>query len=198
MLSKELFAYSLGTTGKTIVSVLAFLTAFYIMRIALVVADKNGLEKKKPDIAEILSALGFLILNIILYIYIRNIGEYRIAEPFWAAITAWIVVYVLYIKNAFFKVPYLYELCKNGFYLDKAYMTIVLNTYNITAELFNKLDICVFGNYKPVIFTAKSGVKIADRIETNIMNKAVSLTVDFARRVSTFCIPSTSSKNAIL
>ena len=45
------------------------------------------------------------------------IVDYKIAEPFWAALTAWICVYVLYIKNAFWKVPFLYSVAKNGFYL---------------------------------------------------------------------------------
>lgn len=184
MLSKEMLATDLAVKGTVVLSILSFLTAFYIIRIALVLADRNELEKAKPKILETISAAGFLILNIVLYIYLRKIGEYKIAEPFWAALTAWGVVYVLYIKNAFFKVPILYPLCYNGFYLDKLYMTIVLGIYNNTAKFLDKFDRAVLGNYKPIVFISRLGVKVISWTETYIMNGVVSFIADFTKRIS--------------
>lgn len=184
MIAKELFTYSLGLNGKIIISILSFLSAFYIMRIALVIVNKQGLEKIKPINFEIFPALGLLAANIVLYIYIRKIGTYQIAESFWAAITAWAVVYIMYLRQLFFKVPYIYPLCYNGFYLDKFYMTTVLYIYNTTANIFNKIDIKFLSNYNPIINISKFGIAIVSWIETNIMNKSVSSTANFTRRIS--------------
>lgn len=184
MLSKELFAFTLGHNGKIILSALSFITAFYIMRIALITANMNGHVKKKPEILEILSAGGFLILNILLYIYLRKIGAYQIAESFWTALTAWVVVYVLYIKNAFFKVPYIYELCLNGFYLDTLYTKFITKIYNGISVFLGVFDNEILGNYKPIIKCVKFGVKCASFTETNIMNRFVHTVTDFTWRIS--------------
>lgn len=184
MLAKDLLTINLGDYGKIAVAVLSFLTAFYIIRIALVTVDKHGLEKQPVNIAEILSAIGFLILNTGLCIFIHGLGKYHITESFWAAITAWLVVYVLYIKKAFFKIPWIYSLCLNGFYLDKFYMTIVLWLYNSTSNVLGKFDNYILGNYNPVINISSLCVKITSWIEKNVMNRSVTAISEFCRRVS--------------
>lgn len=184
MIAKEMLAYNLSTEQTTIISVLSFITAFYIIRIALVTSDNNGLEKTKPQIIELLSAIGLMILNIALYAYLRKIGEYHIAESFWAALTAWIVVYIMYIKHSFFKIPYIYQLCYNGFYLDKLYMTLFLGIYNKFSELLSKFDKNILGNYNLLINFSKFAVKVTGWIETKIMNGSVNFTVDFVKRIS--------------
>ena len=184
LISKEMLAYSLGSKGTTVVSVLSFLTAFYIMRIALVTADNNGLEKQKTNITELFSYAGLIGLNIGLYIYLRQTGGYQIAEPFWAAMTGWLFVYILYKKQSFYKIPYIYPLCLNGFYLDKFYMTAVSGLYNKISNLLAAFDLKILGNYRLQLGLSKSCVKIISGIETNIMNGAVASIVDFSRRVS--------------
>lgn len=183
-ISKEMFVYSLGVKGTAVVSMLSFLTAFYIIRIALVIYDKNGVEKQRPNITETFSILGLLLLNIGFYIYLRKNGIYKIAEPFWAAMTGWILVYVLYIKQSFFKIPYIYPLCYEGFYLDKFYMTVVLGLYNKIANFFTLFDTKILNNYTIQLGLSKFCVNLVSWIETNIMNRAVYTTANFAKRVS--------------
>ena len=184
MLSKEIFASNLTTSGTAILSILSFLTAFYIIRIALVNADKTGLEKNKPDIVEIISAIGLLVLNILLYMYLRKIFEYKIAEPFWAALTAWVIVYVLYHKNAFVKIPYIYPLSYNGFYLDKFYTKCIPDIYKSFSNSLDWFDRNIFGNYKPIFWISKTCVNIIYWIEINIMNESVKIIADYTKRLS--------------
>ena len=65
MIAKEMIATNLGTIGTITVSIISFLTAFYIIRIALVLYDKNGVEKSRPQIVEITAFSLLLLLNII-------------------------------------------------------------------------------------------------------------------------------------
>ena len=108
------------------------------------------------------------------YIFLRNQIEYKIAEPFWAALTGWIFVYILYNKNAFWKVPILYPLTYNGFYLDKFYSTVLVKSYELIADFSYWIDKNIFSNYNLPIFVAKSGVKLTNFIETKIMNGTVN------------------------
>lgn len=186
MIAKELITSNLGNISIIILSVLSFLTAFYVIRIALKVFDNNGAEKswKKCNILEYLSFSGLLILNILFYVYLHKTTQYKIAEPFWAGLTAWFVVYILYIKNAFWKVPILYSLSKNGFYLDKFYMSILTKIYAKFADFCNWFDVKVLGNYFIPVGCAKLGVNASNFVEEKIMNGGVNLTVKTFKRFS--------------
>jgi len=174
MITKELIAESLGLKSTIIFALISFLTAFYITRIALVTYSKQGISKQIPSFIELISTLGLLILNIGFYIYIRNHSEYTIAEPFWAALTAWICVYFLFIKKLFWKVPILYPLTFNGFYLDSFYNNVLVKIYDWISKICNFIDTRIFANYKLPIWTAKTGVKTVNWIENSIMNNSIN------------------------
>ena len=106
----------------------------------------------------------------------RNHYEYKVAEPFWSALTAWVVVYILYTKNAFWKVPILYPLSYNGFYLDKFYTGTIVKIYNRFTGFLARIETGIFSNYIPLVWCAKLPVKITGWIEENIINKTVKLT----------------------
>jgi len=183
MIAKEMLALNLGNNSYIAFCLISFLTAFYIMRIAVVTADKNGLEKVKPHIIEFLSVLGILALNIAFYIYLRRF-EYKIAEPFWFSLFAWICVYLLYINKGFRQIPVIYPLAYNGFYLDKFYTKFCAKVYELFAHGCNFVDTKIFGEYRPIIWCSKFGVKIADFIETKIMNGGVDLVKSCAKGIS--------------
>ena len=184
MVAKEMVANNFGMLGTIIISVISFLTAFYIIRIALKVYDSQGIERDKCARLNILAFAGLLILNILFYIYLHKTAQYKIAEPFWSALTAWIVVYVLYVKRAFWKVPILYPLAINGFYLDKIYMNIFVKVYGFLASICDWVDKYILGNYFIPVGTAKLGVKVSDFIEEKVMNGSVSLTTKIFKKFS--------------
>lgn len=184
MIAKEIITTNLGNIATICLSVLSFLTAFYIIRIALVVFDSNGAEKSKCKIMELIPFIGLLILNILFYIYLHKTSEYKIAEPFWAALTAWGVVYILYIKNAFWKVPILYSLSQNGFYLDKIYMNIFVKLYDIFTKICSWFDTKILGNYYIPVSCAKLGVKTSSFIEEKFMNGGVKFTTNMFKKLS--------------
>ena len=184
MISKEMLLSGLGQKGMIILCLLSFLTAFYILRIAFITAKKNGLENLNPSIIEIMSIFGLFGLNICFYIYLKHFVKYQITEPFWFALAACILVYILYKKDAFKRVPYLYTLCYEGFFLDKIYNNFVVKFYNKFAEVLTFIDNRIFANYKPILCLSKLGVKIAGIIETKIMNKTVSFVSDTAKSIS--------------
>ena len=184
MIAKEFIALNLGTVLTVVFCVISFLTAFYIIRIALVVADTNELEKKDVPVLEIVSISGLLLLNILFYAFLRTQVQYQVAEPFWAALTAWICVYILYRKKAFWKVPLLYQLAYNGFYLDSFYTKTCIKIYELVAKACSCFDKNVFANYRPVVFISKTGVKISNFIETKVMNGTVDLVSRFIKKSS--------------
>lgn len=169
MVAKEFLYLDLSLTLKVIFCLLSFLTAFYIIRIALVIGV-NKCDKKISFVPIILT-----VLNIVFYFYIRRLVKFEVSEPFWAALTAWICVYILYIKDAFWKVPVLYPITFNGFYLDKFYTQTVTAIYNKIACGAEFVDTHILANYKPLIFTAKCGVKTSEFVENRIMNGTVNL-----------------------
>ena len=173
MISKELLTINLGNTAKILFSIVSFMTAFYIMRIALITADENELEKRKPNLWEFLPAISLLLLNIGFYIYLRRF-DYKIAEPFWFALFGWICVYLLYINKGFYKLPLFYPLAFNGFYLDKFYTGFCTKAYDIFTRGCGWFDTRVFGEYRPILWVSKTGVKITEFIETKIMNGVVN------------------------
>lgn len=186
LIAKEMLAINVGMYGTILFSLISFLTAFYIIRIAFVIFQKHSIEKKVPNKYEIISVFGLLFANIIFYIYLHKNVEYQIAESFWAALTSAIVVYVLYLKNAFWKVPLLYQLSLNGFYLDKFYTKICAGAYETFCKFCNLIDLKVLGNYSPLIWTGKVGVKFVDWIETNLINGAVTFVANIFGKISEF------------
>ena len=184
MIAKEIIALNLGTVLTVIFCIISFLTAFYIIRIALVVADENGLEKKTDSKIELISLCGLIILNILFYIYLRGQAEYKVAEPFWAAMTAWVCVYLLYRKNAFWKVPIIYPLTYNGFYLDKFYMSFSTKVYEKFAQICSFIDTKLLANYNPVIYLSKKMVSVSNFIETKIMDGTVNFVANSIKKVS--------------
>lgn len=186
MIAKEMIATDLGVVGTAFVSVISFLTAFYIIRIALILYDKNGVEKTRPQLLELIAFSVLLILNIVFYGFLHFNAKYQVAEPFWSAITAWVCVYVLYIKDAFWKVPVLYPLAFNGFYLDKFYSTTCVCIYESVAKLANFIDTKILGNYKLAINSAKFGVNVFKFVENKIMNGFINFVTRFFRKLSMF------------
>ena len=70
--------------GKSVPSaviycIIAFLTTFYIIKIALLLVDKNGITRILKNKLELFTHLGLLLCNIIFYFYIRTKVEYKIA-----------------------------------------------------------------------------------------------------------------------
>ena len=167
----------LSFTLKVLFCLISFMTAFYIIRIALLLVVNK--DKKIPFVPVILT-----VLNIVFYFIVRKLVKYEVSEPFWAALTAWICVYVLYIKDAFWKVPVLYPLAYNGFYLDKFYTQTMSTIYAKIADFSNLIDTKFFGNYNLLINSAKCGVKVSDWVENNVMNGAVRLTTGIAKMFS--------------
>lgn len=184
MIAKEMITTDLGLYKTIAIAIISFLTAFYIIRIALVLYCKNDIEKNKPAILEIIP-IGLLILfNILFYIYLHLNAQYQIAEPFWAALTAWACVYILFIKDAFWKVPILYPLTFNGFYLDKFYTEFCTKIYNNFAILCNLIDTKILANYKIITTSAKIGVKTVNFIEEKIMNNTISFITKSFKKLS--------------
>lgn len=182
MAAKELLTCSVKQ--EIIISFISFLTAFYIFRISLFMKDKQGLEKINDGIAENSSVTLFLISNIALCFYLKTACKYHITIPIITAAAGYAIVYWLYKRNAFFKIPYIYPILYNGLYLDKFYMTFVSNIYEKFSLLLSKYDTKIFANYKPVTFSAECMVNIINWIEINIMNKSVLITADISRRIS--------------
>ena len=174
MNSKEMLALNMGNDIRILFCIISFLTAFYIIRLGIRLMCDNGLERRKPDWAEFLSATGLLALNVLFYILLRNF-EYKIAEPFWFALAGVILVYLLYKTKGFREIPLVYSLAYNGFYLDKFYLSVCVKVYEFCAHTFDIIDRKVFGEYRPIIWIAGLGVKIFNFIETKIMDGAVKL-----------------------
>ena len=164
MVAKEFLYMDLSIPLKVIFCVISFLTAFYLIRIALI----NGLNKEDKKIPYV--AIILTLLNIAFYFYIRTQVKYELSEPFWEALFAWVCVYVLYIKDMFGEVPVL----SNGFYLDKFYSETISSVYNKIADSSDFIDTKILADYKPIISTAKFGVKVSEFIENKIMNGMVN------------------------
>ena len=90
----------------------------------------------------------------------------------------------MHLKNLFWRVPIIYQLSLNGFYLDKFYNTVITKIYNITASICNNIEIKIFSNYKFTQTLAKFLVKFFEFIENNIMNGYVKLINGFSTRIS--------------
>ena len=179
VVSKEFLFASLG--GNTILSVLycitAFMTAFYIMRISIVMIKDKTLVNR-IDTFEYIPIAFLFILNILFYFFIREKVSYKVAEPFWAALAGWAAVYFLHTKNLLTKFSNTPRL------LEKFYNNILTKIYDFISNAANFIDVKILADYRPLIWFAKSGVKTVNWMETNIMNKAAALTASGAKKLS--------------
>lgn len=178
LITKEVLYGTLKEPYSQILCVISFLTAFYIMRIGLKI---NFEDDKKSNF---ISALILLIMNIVFYFYIRTQFKYEISIPFWTSLTAWVCTYILYIKNSFRKVPIIYSLALEGFYLDKFYSNNIVQVYNWISNKLNNIETKIFSNYNLIIYLANLGVKVSNYIETKIMDGSVSLITKSAKMIS--------------
>ena len=186
MIAKEFLITTLNNNLVILLSILSFITAFYIIKITLELYKVHGIEKKFPTIEENLSFIGLLFSNILFYIYLHNTVQFKVTEPFWSALIATIIVYILYIKNAFWKVPILHSLAYNGFYLDKIYNNLLVKIYENLSNFCNWIDIKILGNYFIPVATAKTGVKISNFIEEKFMNGGLNLITKIFKGFSVF------------
>ncbi len=148
---------------------ISFLTAFYIMRISLVMV-KDARLCNKIDFFRFLPAALLFVLNIMFYFFIRRRISYELDIPFWSAFAGWAAVYFLYTKK------WLTKFSETPKLLEKFYNNVLTGIYDKTARICNFADVRILGNYKPVKFCAKTGVFLVNLVETYIMNRAVTFT----------------------
>lgn len=157
----------------------SFLTAYYIIRLSLVMIKDSGL-KKEINIFEYTPIAILLILNIGFYFYVRTQVEYKLAEPFYIAIIGWVLVYFLYQKNLLLKFKSTPKL------LEKLYNNIFTKIYESFANFLNLIEINIFTNYRPIIACAKLKVACINWIETNLMSGSVKLITEVSKNISEF------------
>ena len=156
---------------------IAFMTAFYVMRLAVLIIDNKKLVNK-IDIWEYLPIALLFLLNVFFYFFIRNKISYKIAEPFWIALIGWGVVYVFYVKNI------LTKFSKTPKLLENLYNVILVEIYSKISNFAYFVDNKIFANYQPIIKLSTLGVRIVNWVEKNIMNKSVDITVDATKKLS--------------
>ncbi len=177
LIAKEMLFSGLNGVFAVLFCLTAFFTAFYIMRIALVMI-KNKELVKSIHFSRFIPIAGLFILNVIFYFVIRSQVSYKVAEPFWCALAGWAVVYLLYRKDLLEKFTVTPKL------LEKFYNNVIPDFYNKIAQASNFIDVKIFGNFKPFIMLAGIGVKFTGWVENNIMNKTVSLAISGAKKMS--------------
>lgn len=178
VIAKEFLFVSINNPVFSIIYCLtAFLTAFYIMRISLIMVQNKKLVNR-INLAKYAPAAVLFLLNIVFYFAVRGKVAYKVAEPFWAALAGWAAVYFLYTKNLLTKFD------KTPKLLERFYNNVLAKIYEKFAIAMNFIDVKVFGNYKPLLIASKCGVKTAGWIEENIMNKSVTLTADLTKMLS--------------
>lgn len=157
--------------------IISFFTAFYIIRLSLLVAENKKLVKK-CEILQIVPIVGLFVFNFAFYIFIRKTIMYSVAEPFWAAIIAWVLVYFLYMKNLLKKFSTTYSPVQNVMYKK------IPTFYEKVANVTNRLDLNVFANYKLITNFSRYSVKIVGWIEKNIMEESVHVVSNFCKNIA--------------
>ena len=157
--------------------IVAFLTAFYIIRIALVMVKDKELINRHDFMRYFPIAILFL-MNILFYFISREKVDYKIAEPYWIALVGWVVVYILYIKNLLTKFSTTPKLLEN-FYNNK-----LTKFYNNFAYGCRFVDDKIFSNYKPITNLAKYSVNFIGFIENKVMNGSVRLVSNTVRKLA--------------
>lgn len=178
VIAKEFLFVSINNPVFSVIYCLtAFLTAFYIMRISLIMVQNKKLVNR-INLAKYAPVAVLFLLNIVFYFAVRGKVAYKVAEPFWAALAGWAAVYFLYTKNLLTKFD------KTPKLLERFYNNVLAKIYEKFAIAMNFIDVKVFGNYKPLLIASKCGVKTAEWIEENIMDKSVTLTVNLTKILS--------------
>ncbi len=177
MVAKEIMFAKMAGALEIIFCITALLTAFYIIRISLVMLKDEKL-KNKIDFAEFIPIAFLFLANIIFYFVIRKHAEYKIAEPFWCALVGWAVVYFLYTKNLLTKFN------KTPCLLEKFYNNTLVWIYDFISKISDFIDVKILSNYKPVKWICRAFVKTAGFVEDKIMNGAVRLTVSALKGIS--------------
>lgn len=166
-------------TLKVFFGLISFLTAFYIIRLSLIMMKDEKLFKR-INYAQILPILFLLVLNIVFYFYIRTKIEYQIAEPFYIAVVGWVLVYFLYQKDLLLKFQNTPKL------LEYFYNRFLPKVYDYLTNWMNYIDINVFSNYKPVVWCAKMKVNCINWVEKNLMDGSVNLITNTSKFISEF------------
>ena len=178
LIAKEfLFGSINNTIFQILYCIIAFVTAFYIMRIPLVIIRDKMLVNRINAAKYVPIGILFL-LNIIFYFFMREKVSYKIAEPFWTALAGWVAVYLLYRKNLLTRFDETPKL------MEKFYNNVLTRIYDKIAAAMNFIDVKVFANYKILTAVSKAGVSTAGWIENNIMNNTVNFTVASAKKLS--------------
>ena len=179
LISKEvLFETVKHSTPISVIFVfVSFMTAFYILRLPLVMIQNKNL-KNGINIWEFLPSAILFILNIGLYFFLKNKVQYQVAEPFWAALTAWVVVYILYSNNLLTKFSTTTKFIPNFCY------NTLPRIYANFASAMDFVDTKILSNYKPLIACAKFKVKVVGWIEENVMNRSVKIISAAAKKFS--------------
>lgn len=177
MVSKEIIFGSLNGVWGILFCVVAFISAFYIIRLSILIVEDRELVKE-INYPEFLPSVMLFILNILFYFCLKYIGGYKIAEPFYSALAGWIGVYLVYksgMLTMFSTTPKI---------LEKIYNIGLPLVYEKTADVCNFVDTKIFANYKPLVFIAKTFVRVTNWVETNVMMRTVTLTASVTKKFS--------------
>ena len=134
MIAKEMIFDGLNGAFAVLFCLTAFFTAFYIIRIALVMIKDKELVNS-IHFARFIPIAGLFILNIIFYFVIRSQVSYKVAEPFWCALAGWLVVYILYRRDL------LEKFTKTPKILENFYNNVIPPVYNKIANALNFIDV---------------------------------------------------------
>ncbi len=170
-----LFKASINPLYSYIFLAIAFVTAFYITRLSFLIYKKSEKTEDKNWI-EILASLMLLGFNVFLYIKLR--GCYHISEPYVAAIGGACLAGLLYRHG------YLEKFSKIPKFIEKTYSLFIPKLYTKFAISLNIFENKIVSNYKPITALSKAVVKLSNFIETNIMNKSVTLTAGAINNLS--------------
>ncbi len=181
MVAKEIMFAKMSGWTAPVFCIAALLTAFYIIRLSLIMIKDEKLENKIEFEKFIPIAFLFLI-NIIFYFFIRKHAEYKIAEPFWCALAGWCLVYFLYTKNLLLKFHNTPKL------LEKFYNNILPPVYDFIARAADFIEVKILSNYTPLKYIAKCAVKTIGFVEEKVMNGAVRLTTQILKGFSKYDI----------
>lgn len=184
MPAKEILAENLGDKILLIISTVSFLTGFYITRLAAILYKKHRVKGFTSNKAVFLSSLGLLLSNILLCIYLHKFSSFNIGIPYLTALAGVFVSSIIYLNNLNRKIPILYPLLYEGFYIDKFYTKILAKFYGMFSFMLAKTDENLSENYFGIKKAAALGVRVFNLIEEKIMNKSVVLTAKLFKRAS--------------
>lgn len=179
LIAKEFLYASL--TGNLVLKhaycVIAFLGAFYLMRLAVLVYKSEDMKKWSSSL-EFWSVILLAISNIGFYFVLRHYTTYSVEEPFGCALAGWAFVYILYKFNKL-------EMFKSSpRLLEKFYNNVLPKIYDKVCLASDFVERRFFANYKPVLKLAQFGVKAFNFVELNVMNKSVSLIASASKKMS--------------